>query len=55
MIFAKAQYISTAVKLSVCLLPRVDVTSGMTEWRETAFLCLNEEERWWRGDRDEEL
>lgn len=38
LIFAKAQYISTAVKLSLCLLPCVDVTAGTTESRETAFL-----------------
>lgn len=44
-IFAKTQCISSAVKLSACLLPCVDVTSGMTEWREAASLRLNEDGR----------
>lgn len=48
-IFAKTQCISSAVKLSACLLPCVDVTSGMTEWREAASLRLNEDGRWWPG------
>lgn len=34
LIFAKAQYISTAVKVSVCLLPCAGVTSSVIESKE---------------------
>lgn len=43
--FAKAQYTSTAVKVSVCLLRCGDVTSGtiQSSKRETGFPWINEE------------